>query len=55
MTVRLHNHDLCSVKDNKDSRLCLPDIFVMHKQGSRFLTVFTDYSDDIQNRLYDFD
>jgi hypothetical protein len=27
----------------------------MHKQGCVFLTVSTERSDDIQNRLYDFD
>lgn len=53
--VRLHNHDLCSDKNVEDIRLCSTDIFVNRTQGCIFLTVFTEYSDDIQNRLYDFD
>jgi len=53
--VRLHNHDLCSVKYVKHTSVCLTDIFEMHKEGCIVLTVFTEYSDDIQKRLYDFD
>jgi hypothetical protein len=52
--ISLHSHVLCSNEDVEDLRF-LTDIFMICKTDCMVLTVFTEYSDDIQNRPYDFD